>query len=118
MTALIGGMRVLDTNFDRSKYGVFTDKPGTLSNDFFKNLLDMSTKWVALSERKDVFEGRDRASDNFKWTATRADLIFGSNSELRALAEVYGCEDGEEKFIADFVNAWTKVMNLDRFDLD
>ncbi|HCD53444.1 MAG TPA: catalase/peroxidase HPI [Balneolaceae bacterium] len=118
MTALIGGMRVLDTNFDKSKYGVFTDKPGTLTNDFFKNLLDMSTKWVALSERKDVFEGRDRASDNFKWTATRADLIFGSNSELRALAEVYGCEDGEEKFIADFVNAWTKVMNLDRFDLD
>jgi catalase-peroxidase len=117
LTALVGGLRVLDTNFDRSKHGVFTDKPGTLSNDFFVNLMDFGITWKAVSEKKDVFEGSDRKTGEVKWTATRADLIFGSNSELRALAEVYACADGHEKFVNDFVSAWTKVMNLDRFDL-
>jgi catalase-peroxidase len=117
MTVLIGGMRVLDTNFDHSKHGVFTNRPGALTNDFFVNLLDMNTVWKATTDSQDEFEGRDRKTGEVKWTATRVDLIFGSNSELRALAEVYGCADGQEKFVKDFVTAWNKVMNLDRFDL-
>jgi catalase-peroxidase len=117
MTLLIGGMRVLDTNFGHSKYGVFTNRPGALTNDFFVNLLDMNTTWKATSEEKEVFEGRDRKTGEVKWTGTRVDLIFGSNSELRAIAEVYGSEDAQEKFVTDFVAAWNKVMNLDRFDL-
>jgi catalase-peroxidase len=117
MTVLIGGMRVLDTNYDGSRNGVFTKSKETLSNDFFINLLDFGTTWRAISDADDVFEGRDRASGDLKWLGTRADLIFGSNSELRALAEVYGCKDSKEKFIKDFVAAWNKVMNLDRFDL-
>ncbi len=117
MTVLIGGMRALDTNFDGSKHGVFTSRPGTLTNDFFMNLLDMSTEWKASDESKELFEGRDRKTGETKWTATRADLIFGSNSELRALAEVYGSSDAKEKFVKDFVAAWNKVMNLDRFEL-
>jgi len=117
MTVLIGGMRVLNANFRQSQHGVFTNRPGTLTNDFFVNLLDMSTTWKATSEDDDVFEGRDRATGELKWTGTRVDLIFGSNSQLRALAEVYGCEDSQEKFLHDFVAVWNKVMNLDRFDL-
>jgi len=117
MTVLVAGMRVLNTNFDQSKHGVFTGNAEALSNDFFLNLLDMNTTWKAISESKQSFEGRDRASGEIKWTASRVDLIFGSNSELRAIAEVYGCADGKEKFVKDFVAAWTKVMNLDRFDL-
>ena len=117
MTALIGGMRVLNTNYDGSQHGVFTANPGALSNDFFTNLLDMGTEWKPVSEDKELFEGRDRATGESKWTATRADLVFGSNSELRALAEVYATEDAEGKFLQDFVAAWDKVMNLDRFDL-
>ena len=117
MTALIGGMRVLDTNWDNSKNGVFTDRPGALTNDFFVNLLDFGTTWKAANEGETVFEGRDRATGAVKWTGTRADLIFGSNSELRAIAEVYSFENSHEKFVADFVKAWTKVMNLDRFDV-
>ena len=117
MTVLVGGMRVMDTNYDHSKHGVFTDRAETLTNDFFVNLLDMSTVWKAISDTKEEFEGRDRETGELKWTATRADLIFGSNSELRALAEVYASNDSEEKFVNDFVDAWTKVMNLDRFDL-
>lgn len=117
MTVLVGGMRVLDANFDKSKHGVFTSNPGTLSNDFFVNLLDMSTEWKAASETKEVFEGKDRKTGATKWTATRADLIFGSNSELRAIAEVYASQDAKEKFVKDFVKAWDKVMNLDRYDL-
>lgn len=117
MTVLIGGMRVLDTNSDGTRHGVFTDKPGVLTNDFFTNLLDLSNEWKATSEEADLFEGRHRDSGNVRWTATRADLIFGSNSELRAVAEVYGSSDSEEKFLNDFVKAWDKVMNLDRFDL-
>jgi len=117
MTVLVAGMRVLNTNFDQSKHGVFTANPEALSNDFFLNLLDMNTTWKAISESKQSFEGRDRATGEIKWTASRVDLIFGSNSELRAIAEVYGCADGKEKFVKDFVAAWTKVMNLDRFDL-
>ena len=116
MTVLIGGMRVLDTNFDGSKHGLFTKKPGTLSNDFFVNLLDMGVKWKEVSPKEDLFEGRDRKTNKVKWTGTRADLIFGSNSQLRALAEVYATEDSKTKFINDFVAAWSKVMNLDRFD--
>jgi catalase-peroxidase len=115
LTVLVGGMRVLNTNFDNSKHGVFTKRPEALTTDFFVNLLDFKTTWSAASQ--DVFEGRDRKSGDVKWTGTRVDLIFGSNSELRALAEVYGCADAQEKFIKDFVAAWTKVMNLDRFDL-
>ncbi len=117
LTVLIGGMRVLNTNFDGSKHGVFTDRPETLTNDFFVNLLDMGTTWKAASEDEEVFEGRDRKTDEVKWTGTRVDLIFGSNSELRALAEVYASADGKEKFVHDFVTAWNKVMNLDRYDL-
>jgi len=117
MTVLIGGLRVLNTNFGHTLHGVFTEKPETLSNDFFVNLLDMGTTWRAISDSKDVFEGRDRKTSVVKYTGTRVDLIFGSNSELRALAEVYACADSEEKFISDFIKAWTKVMNLDRFDL-
>jgi catalase-peroxidase len=117
MTVLLGGMRVLNTNFDRSQHGVFTNTPEALTNDFFVNLLDFGTKWSAVSDTQDVFEGRDRATGNVKWTGTRADLIFGSNSELRAIAEVYACEDAKDKFVNDFVAAWNKVMNLDRFDL-
>jgi catalase-peroxidase len=117
MTVLLGGMRVLDTNYDDSNHGVFTENPGSLTNDFFKNVLDLGTTWKATSEEEDLFEGRDRKTNELKWTGTRADLIFGSNSELRALAEVYGSGDSEEKFVKDFVKAWDKVMNLDRFDL-
>jgi catalase-peroxidase len=117
MTTLIGGMRVLSANFGQSQHGVFTRRPETLTNDFFVNLLDMSTIWKATSEDEDVFEGRDRANGKLKWTATRVDLIFGSNSQLRALAEVYACDDSQEKFIHDFIAAWKKVMSLDRFDL-
>jgi catalase-peroxidase len=116
MTVLIGGMRVLNANFEQSHHGVFTKRPETLTNDFFVNLLDMRTEWKATSD-EDVFEGRDRESGELKWTGTRVDLIFGSNSQLRALAEVYGCEDSQEKFLHDFVAVWNKVMNLDRFDL-
>jgi catalase-peroxidase len=117
MTVLVAGLRVLEANYDDSKHGVFTSRPGTLTNDFFVNLLDMSTEWKATSESKQLFEGRDRNTGKLKWTATRVDLIFGSNSELRALAEVYASEDAKEKFVKDFVAAWTKVMNADRFDL-
>jgi catalase-peroxidase len=117
MTVLIGGMRVLNTNFDSSKYGVFTKKPGVLTNDFFLNLLDMNITWKETNEAEELFEGRERKTGKLKWTGTRADLIFGSNSQLRSLAEVYACEDSKEKFLTDFVAAWTKVMNLDRFDL-
>jgi catalase-peroxidase len=117
MTVLVGGMRVLNANFGQSKHGVFTQRPETLTNDFFVNLLDMRTTWKATSEDADVFEGRDRATGELKWTGTRVDLIFGSNSQLRAVAEVYACEDSQEKFVQDFVAAWNKVMNLDRFDL-
>ena len=117
MTVLLGGMRVLHTNFDGSKHGVFTDRPGVLTNDFFTNLIDFSTSWKAVSEKQDLFEGKDRKTGEVKWTATRTDLILGSNSELRAVAEVYACADGAQKFLHDFVAAWTKVMNADRFDL-
>jgi catalase-peroxidase len=117
MTVLVGGMRVLDANVGQSKHGVFTKRPGMLTNDFFVNLLDMGTEWKATAEDGDIFEGCDRATGARKWTATRVDLIFGSNSQLRALAEVYGCEDSGEKFLHDFVAVWNKVMNLDRFDL-
>ena len=118
MTVLLGGMRALNTNYDGSDHGIFTDRPGTLTNDYFVNLLDLNTTWKATSDEQELFEGRDRKTGSVKWTATRADLIHGSNSELRALAEVYASEDAEEKFVKDFVAAWDKVMNLDRFDLD
>jgi catalase-peroxidase len=111
-------MRVLETNFDNSNNGVFTKKPGKLTNDFFINLLDMSTTWKETSKEEDLFEGRDRKTGKVKWKGTRADLIFGSNSQLRAFAEVYACEDSDDKFVADFVAAWTKVMNSDRFDVN
>jgi catalase-peroxidase len=117
MTVLVGGLRVLNTNFDQSKNGVFTDRPESLTNDFFVNLLDLGTTWSATSKAQDLFEGRDRVTGAVKWTGTRADLVFGSNSELRAIAEVYGWEGSHKKFVKDFVAAWTKVMNLDRFDL-
>ncbi len=117
MTVLLGGMRVLDTNFDDSSHGVFTGRPGALTNDFFVNLLDMGFMWKATSEDEEEFEVRDRKTGELKWTATRVDLIFGSNSELRAVAEVYGCSDSQDRFVRDFVAAWDKVMNLDRFDL-
>jgi catalase-peroxidase len=117
MTVLIGGMRVLNANFDQTQYGVFTRRPEALTNDFFVNLLDMGTQWRAISKDVNVFEGHDRTTGKIKWIGTRVDLIFGSNSQLRALAEVYGCEDSQEKFLHDFVAAWNKIMNLDRFDL-
>ena len=117
MTVLVGGLRVLGANTAQSAHGVFTDRPGTLTNDFFVNLLDMSTEWGPSSSSQDVFEGRDRQTGEVKRTGTRVDLVFGSNSELRALAEVYGCDDGQEQFVGDFVSAWQKVMNLDRYDL-
>jgi catalase-peroxidase len=115
LTVLLGGLRVLDTNFDGSKHGVFTSRPGLLTNDFFVNLLDMNTQWKATDQNKELYEGSNRATGELKWTATRADLVFGSNSELRALAEVYGSADGQQKLVEDFAAAWTKVMNLDRF---
>ncbi|MCG9970645.1 catalase/peroxidase HPI [Gramella sp. YB25] len=118
MTVLVGGMRVLGANYDGSDHGIFTDRPGVLTNDFFMNLLDMNTTWKATSDDQLVFEGKDRKTGEVKWTGTRVDLIFGSNSELRALAEVYGFKDSQEKFVKDFVKVWTKVMNSDRFDLD
>jgi catalase-peroxidase len=117
MTVLVGGMRVLKTNFGGSQHGVFTKRPEALTNDFFVNLLDMSTTWKTTTEDNAVFEGRDRATSALKWTGTSVDLIFGSNSQLRALAEVYGCEESQKKFLHDFVAVWNKVMNLDRFDL-
>ena len=117
MTVLVGGMRALNANFGQSKHGVFTKKPGTLTNDFFVNLLDMSTEWKASGSDKNVYEGRDRATGELKWTGTAVDLVFGSNSELRAVAEFYAQEDSKEKFVRDFVAAWNKVMNNDRFDL-
>ena len=117
MTVLLGGMRALNANAGQSGLGVFTDRPGTLTNDFFRNLLDMGTEWKAASDAEDVFEGRDRGTGELKWTGSRVDLVFGSNSELRALAEVYGSDDAGQKFVRDFVAAWDKVMNLDRFDL-
>ncbi|MDO8359101.1 MAG: peroxidase family protein, partial [Devosia sp.] len=117
MTVLVGGLRVLNANTGQSPHGVFTARPETLSNDFFVNLLDMGTEWKPVSAAGDVFEGRDRTTNAVKWTGTRVDLIFGSHSQLRALAEVYAQADGKAKFVADFVAAWTKVMNADRFDL-
>ena len=116
MTALVGGLRALNANSGQTSHGVLTDKPGTLSNDFYVNLLDMSTKWSKSAEVEGTYEGRDRASNELKWTATPVDLVFGSNSELRAVAETYASIDGEEQFVNDFVGAWTKVMSLDRFD--
>jgi len=117
MTVLVGGMRVLNANFGKSQHGVFTRRPEALTNDFFVNLLDTGTEWKAASGAKDVFEGRDRRTGEVRWTGTRVDLVFGSHSELRALAEVYGSSDAQAKFVQDFVAAWTKVMNLDRFDV-
>jgi catalase-peroxidase len=117
MTVLVGGMRALNANFGQTGHGVFTRRPETLTNDFFVNLLDMGTAWKPAPDSQIVFEGRDRVSGNLKWTATRVDLVFGSNSELRALTEVYGCDEAQGKFVRDFVKAWTKVMNADRFDL-
>jgi catalase-peroxidase len=116
MTVLLGGLRVLNANVGQSKHGVFTKKAEALTNDFFKNLLDMSTEWTATSEAKELYEGRDQKSGALKWTATRADLVFGSNSQLRALAEVYGSSDAQEQFVRAFLAAWNKVMNLDRVD--
>lgn len=118
MTVLVGGMRAMDANYDHSDYGIFTTQPEALTNDYFVNLLDMGTVWQATSDKKEIFEGRDRKTGEIKWTATRADLIFGSNSELRALVEVYASDDAKEKFVNDFADAWTKVMNLDRFDVN
>jgi catalase-peroxidase len=117
MTALVGGLRVLGANTGRSPHGVFTKRPETLTNDFFVNLLDIRTKWQPSAGSERVYEGRDRKTNELKWTGTRVDLIFGSHAQLRALAEVYACADSQEKFVDDFVAAWTKVMNLDRFDL-
>ena len=117
MTVLVGGMRVLNANVGQTNQGVFTHKPGTLSNDFFVNLLDMSTKWEKSSTSEGLYQGLDRKTGEIKWTATPVDLIFGSHSELRAIAEVYAAEDGKQKFVTDFVSAWNKVMMLDRFDL-
>jgi catalase-peroxidase len=117
MTVLVGGLRVLNASVGQSKHGVFTKRPEALTNDFFVNLLDMRTTWKAVSDAGDVFEGRDRATGELKWTGTRVDLIFGSNSQLRVLSEVYGSSDAQERFVHDFVAAWTKVMNLDRFDV-
>ncbi len=118
MTVLVGGMRVLNANFGHSPLGVFTAQPETLTNDFFVNLLDMSTDWQNADDSGQLFEGRDRETGEVKWTASRVDLVFGSNSQLRAIAEVYGTDDSHKKFVDDFVAAWNKVMNLDRFDLN
>ena len=118
MTVLVGGMRALNANAGQTAHGVFTDRPGTLSNDFFVNLLDMSTKWSKSTGYEGVYEGRDRSTGELKWTATPVDLIFGSNSELRAVAEFYAADDAQEKFVRDFVDAWTKVMTLDRFGIN
>jgi catalase-peroxidase len=118
MTVLVGGMRALDANVGGADHGVFTDRPGTLTNDFFKNLLDMSTEWSRSPSDEGIYVGRDRRTGETKWTATPVDLIFGSNSELRAVAEFYAADDAAEEFVRDFVDAWTKVMNLDRFDVD
>jgi catalase-peroxidase len=117
MTVLIGGMRALNANLGESPHGVLTDRPGTLTNDFFVNLLDMGTEWKVSETQENVYEGRDRATGEIKWTATAVDLVFGANSELRAVSEVYACADAKEKFARDFIAAWDKVMNLDRFDL-
>ena len=117
MTVLLGGLRVLNTNVGDSQSGVFTERPGVLTNDFFVNLLDMSVAWHKSPSCEHVYEGRQLGSDDVKWTASAADLVFGSNSQLRAIAEVYGCDAAKEKFVSDFVAAWDKVMNLDRFDL-
>jgi len=117
MTVLIGGLRALNANVGQSKLGVFTKRPGTLTNDFFVNLLDMKTKWQKSAKSDGVFEGTDRATGKLKWTGTVVDLVFGSNSQLRALAEVYACSDSQQAFVRDFVAAWNKVMNLDRYDL-
>jgi catalase-peroxidase len=117
MTVLLGGLRVLNANVGQSQHGVFTSRPGTLTNDFFVNLLDMNTKWQPVAGSQSVYEGRDRTTGEVKWTGTRVDLIFGSHSQLRALSEVYACEDSKETFVHDFVAAWNKVMNLDRYDL-
>jgi catalase-peroxidase len=117
MTVLVGGLRVLGANLEGSKNGVFTDRQGKLTNDFFVNLIDMGTEWKPQSDAREVWEGRDRKTGKSKWTATRVDLVFGSNSILRSLAEVYGSADAQEKFVKDFVRVWDKVMNLDRFDL-
>jgi catalase-peroxidase len=113
----MGGMRVLDVNVGQVQEGVFTKRPGTLTNDYFVNLLDMGTAWKKAENAEGAYEGRDRATGELKWTGTRVDLVFGANSQLRALSEVYGCDDSQEKFVRDFVAAWNKVMNLDRFDL-
>jgi len=117
MTVLIGGLRVLGANVAQSKHGVLTKRPEALTNDFFVNLLDMATQWQPTSDAKDVFEGRDRKTGAVRWTATRVDLVFGSNSQLRAVAEVYASADAQQKFVEDFVAAWNKVMNLDRFEI-
>jgi catalase-peroxidase len=117
MTVLVGGMRVLNANVGRSEHGVFTERPETLTNDFFMNLLDMNTAWQASAASEGLFEGRDWKTGEIKWTGTAVDLIFGSNSQLRAIAEVYACDDSQQSFVRDFVAAWDKVMNLDRFDL-
>jgi catalase-peroxidase len=117
MTVLVGGLRVLGANYDGSKLGVLTATPGSLTNDFFVNLVDMGTTWQPASQDATTFEGRDAVTGELKWTGSRADLVFGANSELRALAEVYASDDAKEKFVTDFVAAWDKVMNLDRFDL-
>jgi catalase-peroxidase len=122
MTVLVAGMRALGANHQQTAYGVFTDRPGTLTNDFFVNLLDVGTEWKASDSMNgtaaQVYEGRDRSSGELRWTATAVDLVFGSNSQLRAIAEFYGCDDAQEKFVGDFIAAWTKVMNLDRFELN
>ncbi|MNI43043.1 Catalase-peroxidase [compost metagenome] len=118
MTVLLGGLRGLDINVGQSKHGVFTTRPEALTNDFFTNLLDMGVEWKPVSDAQQEYEGRDRKTGAVKWTGTRVDLVFGSNAQLRALAEVYACADAQQKFVKDFVAAWTKVMNLDRFDLN
>ena len=117
MTVLVGGLRALGATSNGSAHGVFTDRPGVLSNDFFVNLLDMGTTWAPTSDAEDMFEGHDRGTGDLTWTGTRNDLVFASNSQLRAIAEVYGASDADQKFVTDFVAAWDKVMNLDRFDL-
>jgi catalase-peroxidase len=117
MTVLLGGLRVLNTNVGQTRHGVFTQRPESLTNDFFTNLLDMGVEWKPVSDAQQEYEGRDRKTGAVKWTGTRVDLVFGSNAQLRALAEVYACADAQQKFVKDFVAAWTKVMNLDRFDL-